>query len=113
MMTWKFRIGFILLLLVCLSLIVNQIRKRSLELKYALAWIVVTCGLIVIALVPGLLDAIALMIGVYDPVNLVFFLGFLFSIVIIYILTIMISKNADRLRKMAQRMALNEYRLKK
>lgn len=113
MMTWKVRIVIMAVLLIGLIAIVNLIRKRSLELKYALTWLLLGTGLLVVVLVPQLLDAIATFFGIYNPMNMVFFLGFLFSIIVIFGLTMSLSRNSDRIRKMAQITALNEYRMKK
>ncbi len=113
MMTWKVRIIIMTVLLIGLIVIVNLIRKRSLELKYALTWLLLGTGMFVVVLVPGLLDVIANFFGIYNPMNMVFFLGFLFSILVIFGLTMSLSRNSDRIRKMAQTVALNEYRMKK
>ena len=113
MMTWRIRIAIIAVLILGLIAIVNLIRKRSLELKYALTWLFLGVALLVVVLVPGLLDMLATALGIYSPMNMVFFLGFLFSIVVIFVLTMSLSNNSNRVRKMAQKIALNEYRLSK
>lgn len=113
MMTLKVRIIIMVVLLIGLITIINMIRKRSLELKYALTWLMLGTGMFVVVLVPGLLDTIAKFFGIYNPMNMVFFLGFMFSILVIFGLTMSLSRNSDRVRKMAQRTALNEYRINK
>lgn len=113
MMTWRVRIAIILILILGLVAIVNLIRKRSLELKYSLTWLFLIVGLLLVVLVPGLLDTLATALGIYNPMNMVFFLGFLFSIVVIFVLTMALSNNSNRVRKMAQKIALNEYRSNK
>ena len=110
MMTWKVRIAVIFILCIGLVAIVNLIRKRSLELKYALTWLFLGAGLLLAVLVPGLLDMLAVALGIYSPMNMVFFLGFLFSIVVIFALTMSLSNNSNRVRRMAQMIALNEYK---
>ena len=112
-MTWRVRIAVIIVLLIGLSAIINLIRKRNLELKYAMTWLFLGAALLIVVLIPGLLDTLAMVIGIYNPMNLVFFLGFLFSIVVIFVLTMSVSRNSNRVRKMAQKIALNEYRSNK
>lgn len=112
-MTWRIRIAIICVLVLGLVAIVNLIRKRSLELKYALIWLFLGAALLLVVLVPGLLDTISVALGIYSPMNMVFFLGFLFSIVVIFALTMSLSNNSNRVRKMAQKIALNEYKSKK
>lgn len=113
MMTWRVRIAVIIVLLIGLAAIINLIRKRNLELKYAMTWLFLGAALLVVVLIPGLLDVFAVIVGIYNPMNLVFFLGFLFSIAIIFVLTMSVSRNSNRVRKMAQKIALNEYKLNK
>ena len=112
MMTWRVRIAVIVVLFIGLSAIVNLIRKRSLELKYALTWLFLGAALLLAVLIPGLIDKFSAFVGIYNPMNMVFFLGFLFSIVVIFVLTMSVSRNSNRVRAMAQRIALNDYRAK-
>lgn len=113
MMTWRVRIAVIVILVIGLVAIVNLIRKRSLELKYALAWLFLGAALLLAVIVPGVIDTLSEVLGIYNPMNMVFFLGFLFSIVVIFVLTMSLSNNSNRVRTMAQKIALNEYRAKK
>ena len=113
MMTWRIRIAVILVLCVGLVAIINLIRKRSLELKYALTWLFLCGGLLILVLIPGIMDVIAAALGIYNPMNMIFFLGFLFSIVVIFSLTMALSRNSNRVRTMAQKIALNDYKAKK
>lgn len=113
MMSIRIRVTIVLVLLVGLISIVNLIRKRNLELKYALTWLFLGVAMLVAVLIPGLMDSISAALGIYNPMNMVFFLGFLFSIIVIFTLTMSVSRNSNRVRKMAQKIALNEYRSNK
>lgn len=110
MMTWKVRIVILAVIFIGLVAIVNLIRKRSLELKYALTWLLLGIALFIVVMIPGLLQNLAVLLGIYSPMNMVFFLGFLFSLIVIFALTMSLSRNSIRVRKMAQKIALNEYR---
>ena len=77
MMSIRVRVAIILVLALGLVAIVNLIRKRSLELKYALTWLLLGCGMLIAVLIPGLMDKISTTLGIYNPMNMVFFLGFL------------------------------------
>ncbi len=107
MMTNKFRIILILILLLALIGIIRMVRKRSIELKYVLSWIIVDVIVLIIVLIPGLLDGIAALMGVYSVMNMVFFLGFCFLLIITFTLTVALSHNSNKLRKMAQEIALS------
>lgn len=94
-------------LIVCfLGLLINMIRKRSIELRYSLAWIAVATGILIIDLFPGAMEKLSEIMGIYSPVNMLFFLGFCFSLIIIFVLTIAISRMSVRIKNLAQEVAL-------
>ena len=110
MMTMRFQVILIVGILLILLLILNMIRKRKLELKYSLVWLIVMIMLMIIACIPETLTKLATALGIYSPVNMIFFLGFVFSLVIIFVLTVTVSRLSARIRRLAQILAmLNSY----
>lgn len=110
MLTTKFQIILIVGIVLLLLFILNMIRKRKLELKYSLVWLIVLVFLLVIACMPEKLQEIANALGIYSPVNMIFFLGFVFSLVIIFVLTVTVSRLSARIRRLAQIVAMmNRY----
>ena len=83
-MSFKVRLILGIILFFIFVLIVNMVRKRKLELKYVLAWMLCDLALLVMVFVPGLMEHMASLLGIYSPVNMVFFLGFVFSLIIIF-----------------------------
>lgn len=112
MMTFKIQITIAIGLVIALIMIINMIRKKSLELKYALSWIFLVAALIMIDFLPHLLDDISKFLGIASPVNMIFFLGFCFSLIIIFTLTVALSRLSERVRKLSQIVALNEKEMK-
>lgn len=110
MMTTRFQIILIVGIVLMLLLILNMIRKRKLELKYSLEWLIVLVLLLIIACVPETLTKVASTLGIYSPVNMIFFLGFVFALIIIFVLTVTVSRLSARIRRLAQIVAmLNSY----
>ena len=101
-----------LCLIVGLVIIINMIRKRSLELKYALSWILAIVFVLILVLFPALQVLLSNLLGIATPVNMIFFLGFCFSLLIIFTLTVIVSRTTDRLRKLAQQMAILEQKVR-
>ena len=89
-----------------LAIIVNMIRKKALELRYALAWIAVGVGVLILDFFPGMMKLISKVLGIASPVNMLFFLGFCFSLIIIFVLTIAVSRMSIRIKNLAQELAL-------
>ena len=97
-------VGVIIIL--ALFVIVNMIREKELELRYALTWLGV--GIVVLDCFPQAITWLAVKAGVANPINMLFFLGFCFSLVIIFVLTIAVSRMSNQVKKLAQEVALFE-----
>lgn len=108
MMTLKIQITLAIALILALVIIINMIRKKSLELKYALSWIFLVGALVILVFLPHLLEDMAHLLGIASPVNMIFFLGFCFALIIIFTLTVALSRLSERVRKLSQIIALNE-----
>lgn len=105
-MTLRAQIIIGIILIVALGVVLNMVRKRSLELKYVLIWIICDVVLLIVVIRPSLMGVVANILGIYSPMNMLFFVGFLLSIFIIFSLTVALSRMNTRLRKLAQIMAL-------
>lgn len=108
MMTFKIQLIIGICLVVALLAIVNMVRKRKLELKYALSWLIAIVFVLIMDCFPVLLIRLSYFLGIWAPVNMIFFLGFCFSLLIIFVLTVTLSRMSERVRKLAQAVALNE-----
>ena len=111
MMTVRLQVVIAAAILVVLAVLVNMIRRKSLELKYALPWMLVMAALFVFACAPQLLNVVSEFLGIYAPVNMIFFLGFCFSLLIIFSLTVALSRLSNNVRTLDQIVALNEKKL--
>lgn len=110
-MNTKLQIIIAIIVIIALCVIVNMIRKKRLELRYALAWLIVGMGTLILACFPILTTKLADMVGVASPINMLFFLGFCFSLIIIFVLTVAISRVSIRMKQLAQELALYEKKM--
>ena len=108
-MSIRIKCVIIAVLILGLLKILGIIKKNKLELKYALSWLFLELGILIITLIPNLLNVISKVLGIYNEINMLFFLGFVFIILVIFSLTMSLSRNSERVRKMAQEIALNSY----
>ena len=108
-MSIRIKCVIIAVLILGLLKILGLIKKNQLELKYALSWLFLELGILIITLIPNLLNVISKVLGIYNEINMLFFLGFVFIILVIFSLTMSLSRNSERVRKMAQEIALNSY----
>lgn len=112
MMGLRLRMVILVVLILILVMMIMQVKKKKLDLKYTLAWFALVIVLIILVCFPVLLDIISASLGIYEPMNMIFFCGFCFSLVIIYTLTVAVSKMADNIRSLTQRIALLEEKEK-
>lgn len=112
MMTLKFRLIMAAILLIGFVIIINMVRKKSLDLRYALIWLALIAMILVIVIVPGLLGVITHFLGIYDAMNMVFFMGFVFFIVVTFFLTAALSRNSNRIKALTQQVALLEKQVR-
>lgn len=108
-MSIRIKCVIIAVLILGLLKILGLIKKNKLELKYAFSWLFLELGILIITLIPNLLNVISKVLGIYNEINMLFFLGFVFIILVIFSLTMSLSRNSERVRKMAQEIALNSY----
>jgi hypothetical protein len=107
-MNVKLQLIIAITIVLCLIIIINMIRKNKLELKYALAWLFLGIGILIFDAFPSLTNFLSKLVGIGVPINMLFFLGFLFSLIIIFILTIVVSRLSNRVTRLTQQIALLE-----
>ena len=86
-MNLRIQIIIAVVIILALFVIINMIRKKALELRYALTWM------------SGAM-------GIELPTNMLFFMGFCFSLTIIFGLTIAVSRMSIRIKNLTQEVAL-------
>ena len=107
-MSVRLQIIIAVIIVIALCVIVNMIRIKRLELRYALAWLIVGVGTLILDCFPDLMTWIARKLGIASPVNMLFFVGLCFALVIIFILTVSVSRTSIRMKQLAQELALYE-----
>ena len=99
------------ILLAALAVIINMVRCRRLELRYAQAWLGVGIGTLLLDCFPELMSWMADQVGIATPANMLFFFGFLFALMIIFILTVVASQMSVKIKNLAQEIAFLEKEL--
>lgn len=112
-MSVKIQIIIAVLIICALIVIIDMIRKKRLELSYALSWLLVGIGVLILDIFPQLIKTISEKIGIVSPVNMLFFFGFCFSLIIIFVLTIAVSKLSIKIKQLAQQIAIYEKKKRK
>ncbi|MFP4369901.1 MAG: DUF2304 domain-containing protein [Candidatus Kapaibacterium sp.] len=106
MLNEKLQIFIIMVALLFSGFIFNYVRKGSLELRYAIVWIIVGIAFILMALVPDIVFMVAGFAGIELASNALFFLGLLYSLIIIFTLTVTISNLSVKVTRLTQEIAI-------
>lgn len=96
-----------------LGIIVFLIRRRKLREEYALLWLAVGAGLIVVALWYGLVQWITRIIGAVDPTSTLFIFSLIFLMIISIHFSVVNSRMKDQIKDLTQEIALLRHELDK
>lgn len=105
-MNLKIQVLIILATLLAMIYIINKIRTKGIELKYCLLWLLLGFGIIVFAAFPQFSKWLSHLLGISQPVNMLFLAGFCFTLPIIFSLSATVSKMSDKIKKLTQELAL-------
>jgi hypothetical protein len=100
-------IGAVLTLVV----LFEMLRRQRLREKYALIWVVVALGTVLLVIFPGLLTRAADLVGVQVPANLLFFAASMLLLLLSIQFSYEIGRLEDRTRTLAEEVALLTLRL--
>ena len=95
-----------------LVMMIELIRKNRVALKYALLWLFSGVILLLLAIFPQLLDKLARLIGVYNPVNALFAIMLCCGLILMISFSVIMSGNKKAIVRLTQEMSLLENRLR-
>lgn len=110
-MTTEIQVIIIVLAGLGILYIGNLVRVRRLELKYALIWFLVGVLVIIFAANKHWLQSLSDFLGIELPINMLFFAGFIFVLMIIFTQTIVISNLTRRVKRLTQEVGILNKRI--
>lgn len=105
-MTPTQRIFAAIVSLLLIIFVINAIRRRRLEIQYAILWLVVAAGIALFSTWYNLLEIVTRFIGAVLPTTTLFLFGILFLVLINIQFSMRISQLQTRLRLLSQEHAL-------
>lgn len=100
---------FVICFLVFLFLIL-KLRKRKADIKYVLPWMLLDIGVAVITAFPVILGYFCDLFGIETPSNMLFFFALILLGMVVFSMTLTISRQNEQIRDLTQRLALWEDR---
>ena len=92
--------------LAVLFFMIELLRRRQLQEKYAVLWLAVTVITVPLSFFPHVLDVVARQVGIASGVSLVLFLAFLFLLLVCVHLSWEVSRLEQESRTLAEEIAL-------
>ena len=109
----KIQLIVAVIIVIAMGIVVLMIRNKQLELRYALSWFALGVGILILDCFPDLITKLATMMGIGTPINMLFFFGFCFSLMIIFVLTVVVSKLTVKVKRLTQEIAMFEEEMGK
>lgn len=106
------RLSLILGIIVYFNILFYLIRKRSLNLKYTLLWILAGIILFMLSIFPSVMVNITQILGIADVTNGLFTIMLFFVITILMSITSIVSKMKEKNKQLIQQCALLEKRVR-
>lgn len=111
-MSTTLRIAMLIAVAVYFYLVVHLLKRKSLNLKYTLLWLLSGVIMLLLAVFPQILNSFAALVGIYEPTNALFAVIFFCIIIILMSLTAIVSKLNDKSKRLIQSLALLERRVR-
>jgi hypothetical protein len=94
-----------------LVFVFEMLRRGILKERFAALWLLVSIGLVVVAVFPRILSATASVFGVAIAANFLFFVSIIFLLLVAVQLSFEVSRLEARTRRLAEDMALLRWEL--
>ena len=86
--------------------VLQMLRKGMLDFKYTLMWIFSGVLMLAASIFPQAVSSLTELLGISEPINLLFFFGIVFLLIMLLQMTIIVSKYKNRIYALTQQLAL-------
>lgn len=111
-MSDRLRILLTCVVLAALIFAVRLIHRKKLNLNYSLLWLFLAVAMLIAVIFPELIYGLARLIGIEVPINMLLLAFAFFSLVMLFYLTTIVSKDNEKSRAMTQQLAMLEKRVR-
>ena len=105
------RIFFASVGLSIIILVYKQVKKNKLEEKESLFWILGSICILILAFFPKIIITMSRILNIDYPPSLLFLLGIIFTIGLVFRLTLYVTLMKQQIKELAQRNALLEKKI--
>ena len=112
MLPMKLRITLGIALVIYFCLILVFLKKKAIELKYTLLWLLAGVCMAVLVAFPTILPAFLKLFGITGNMNGLFIICIAFLMMLCMALTSIVSRQAGKIRRLTQGMAIMEKEIR-
>lgn len=94
-------------------LLINSIRKYRLELKYTMLWLALMFIILVLSIFPNLIGMLSNYMGIELPVNALFLFVSFCALLILFSITVIVSRSSTRIKELSQEIGLLKLEMKR
>lgn len=105
-MSLRLQIIIAVIIVVLMLYILHMIRKGRITLTYSLSWFALGFLLLILDAFPGIVYMLTRLLGIGLTSNMVFFLGILFLIILVFAQAVSISKLSESNKRLTQELAI-------
>lgn len=105
-MSLSLKLDSIIFILFIIVLIIVLVKREKISIKYSLVWLFPCVLMLIFVLIPGFLSFITNLLGFQTASNMIFALLIGFLIVVTIALTVIVSKQKEKIRLLIQEISL-------
>ena len=99
--------------IIFLLVVIELIRKNKLQERYSLLWILMSVVLLILSSTPVFINTFAKWLDIKNPPSLLFLFGLVYLIIYNLHITVVVSKQSEKITRLAQELALLNQKYEK
>lgn len=103
------RLELLLFALAFFVIAFHAVSKKKMQLRYSLLWMLVALCMVIAACFPGLIQCLSDLAGIETPSNFIYLLGIVVLLALSFSLSMIVSRQSDQIKKLAQYSAIETY----
>lgn len=111
-MSMMLKIELIIIAIGCLIFIVYSVRKRNIDLKYSLVWMLSGFLMVLFAIIPNLIENISILLGFEKASNMVFCFAIVSIFFILFNLTTIVTVQSRKITNLIQEISILNKKVK-
>lgn len=100
-----------IIVVIAIIYVINKVRTGKVDLRYVLIWLLLGMIFLAFDFIPQLQLAVSNILGIASPQNMLIFMSIGFILIILFNMTVIVSKQTKRIERLIQENAILEGEL--